>query len=69
MRPKENPVDNLDMEMDSIRVEISKIDAEVQKLKRRRQHLVDKYENLKEAKMIKDSAAVSLDEDWDKGTI
>lgn len=69
MKPKENPDDNLDMEMDSILVEISAIDTDVVKLKRRRQHLVAKYEKLKETKMIKDSAAVSLNEDWARGTI
>lgn len=68
MRPKKNPEDNLDMQMDWILVEISEIDEDVQKLKKRRQHLVEKYEKLKEAKMIKDSAAVSLNEDWAKGT-
>lgn len=67
MKPKKSPEDTLDMKMDIVLVQISEIDSKIDNLKKRRQVLVAKYEEFKEAKMIKDSQAVSLEQDWDKG--
>lgn len=60
---------DLDSRMNEILVEVADIDIRIKKFKERRTALVAKYEELKEVKMLKDSEAVSLEQDWATGDL
>lgn len=68
-RSKEMPRDEMPIEakMKNILAEITSIDEKTKQLAKKRDTLMQQYEELKDAKVIRDTMACSVEQDWENG--
>lgn len=71
-RSKENPMSpsqekSIEAKMKNILAEITAIDAKAIRLAKSREILLQKYEELKDAKLIRDAKSCSVEQDWENG--
>lgn len=67
-RSKEMPRDEcIDTKMQHILAEVTSIDEKIKRLAKHRETLLTQYEELKDAKLIRDAKACSVEQDWEHG--
>lgn len=67
-RSKEMPQEKtIEAKMKKILAEITAIDAKTIRLAKNRENLLQKYEELKDAKLIRDAKSCSVEQDWENG--
>lgn len=59
--------ESLEAKMKHILADIAAIDEKAKRLAKQREKLMLRYEELKDAKLIRDAQAVIVDNDWDRG--
>lgn len=59
--------ETLEAKMKHILADIAAIDEKAKRLAKQREKLMLRYEELKDAKLIRDAQAVIVDQDWDRG--
>lgn len=59
--------DCIEAKMKRILADITSIDEQTKRLAKQREILFQQYEELKDAKLIRDAKACSVQEDWDNG--
>lgn len=67
-RSKEMPREEcIETKMKNILTEITSIDEKMKRLSKHRETLLQQYEELKDAKLIRDAKTCSVEQDWDNG--
>lgn len=67
-RSKEMPrKECFETKMERILADITIIDEQTKRLSKQREILVQQYEELKDAKLIRDAKACSVEQDWENG--
>lgn len=59
--------ESIEAKMKHILADITSIDDKMKRLSKQRECLVTRYEELKDAKLIRDAKACSTEQDWEKG--
>lgn len=58
---------SLEAKMKHILGDISGIDDKMKRLAKQRETLMQRYEELNDAKLVRDAQTISVDKDWEKG--